>query len=163
MPRTKSHVIETRAKDYLRAKIDSFYSNGDALVRDWNERDYGIDLVVEFFENGVPTGNLAYLQIKATENRIIKNTNSDDISCPGVSASCLEYAKQDRIPFILIYLSIVEPIEFYYIDVQSMNVKELQEKARANSSNRISIKIPLTNKSDGDMTMLFKLIHSYFY
>ncbi len=73
MPRTKTHVLETNSKDYIRSKINSYYPNGDALAREWNEKDYGIDLFVEFFKNGIPTGNIAYIQLKATENQIKKN------------------------------------------------------------------------------------------
>lgn len=162
MPRTKPHVIETNSKDYIRTKINSFYKNGDALVREWNERDYGIDLVIEFFQDGYPTGEMTYLQIKATEDTIIKNVRSNDVSCPGVSLSTLEYAKQKRIPFILIYISLKDPKEFYFIDIQSLNVEELYKKAKGNSTKKTTIKIPSINRSDGDLTSLFQLIKKYF-
>ena len=162
MPRTKSHVVETNSINFIRNKVDSFYSNGDALFREWNEKDYGIDLVIEFFDNGYPTGNIAYLQIKATESKIRKNITSDDVSCPNVSSSSLEYATQNKIPFILIYISMIDPIEFYFIDVQSLNVRKLIKKAKENETSRTTVKIPLTNYSKGDMTSLFRLIKQYF-
>ena len=162
MPRIPSHVIETKSKDYMRSIIDSFYKNGDALVRGWDERDYGIDLTVEFFENGCPTGNIAYLQIKSTESRITKNLKTEDVSCSGVSACSLEYAKQKKIPFILIYISIAEPIEFYYIDIQSLNVEALLSVACDNDSKKTTVRIPVTNRCDNDITPMIGLIQSYF-
>ena len=52
MSRSKPHVIETKSRDYLRSKIDDFYENGDALFREISERDYGVDAIIELFENG---------------------------------------------------------------------------------------------------------------
>ncbi len=162
MPRNQAHVIETRSKDYIRNKIDSYYSNGDALVREWNERDYGIDFVVEFFCDGTPTGNIAYLQLKATEEKIKKNEKSNDVSCSNVSLSSLDYAKQRKIPFVLIYISMSEPVEFYFVDIQSLDVVALIERAKSNATKRTTIKIPISNKSTGDMAIMFDLIKSYF-
>lgn len=162
MARVKAHVIETASKDYLRSKIDSYYQNGDALVRGWDERDYGIDLVIEFFEDGCPTGNMAYLQIKATENTIAKNKRTDDVSCNGVSACSLEYAKQNKIPFILIYISLAEPKEFYFIDIQSLDVNKLLKSAQENSRNSTTVRIPHVNRCGDDISGLMKLIRSYF-
>ena len=162
MTRTRSHVIETNSINFIKTKIDSFYQNGDALAREWNERDYGIDLVIEFFNNGYPTGNIAYLQVKATESKIHKNIRSDYISCPNVSSSSLEYANQNKIPFILIYISMSQPIEFYFVDIQSLNVGNLIEKANKNLTNKTTVKIPSINNSKGDFTSLFELIKRYF-
>ena len=33
-----------------------FIDHGDALVREWTERDYGIVFVLGLFNNGTPTG-----------------------------------------------------------------------------------------------------------
>lgn len=162
MPRTKTHVLETNSKDYIRSKINSYYPNGDALAREWNEKDYGIDLFVEFFKNGIPTGNIAYIQLKATENQIKKNSKTEDISCPNVSACSLEYAKQRKIPFILIYISMIEPITFYYVDIQSLNVNELLHKSNKNSSRKTTVRIPIKNVSNGNLDGLFNLIYKYF-
>lgn len=67
MSRNSNHVRETKSRDMVRGLINSFYANGDALVREWAERDYGIDFVLELFEDGVPSGKIAFLQIKGTD------------------------------------------------------------------------------------------------
>ena len=160
MSRSISHVRETASRDMVRSKIDNFYSNGDALVREWSERDYGVDFVLELFENGNPTGKIAFLQIKGTANPIEKLKNSDEVSCHNVSLSSLEYAYQRRIPFILIYASIAEPKCFYYVDLQSA-IKQISLKEDRKSSD-ITIRIPLENMVKDDLSGFFNLINSFF-
>ena len=89
MSRTETHVRETISRDMVRSKIDSFYPNGEALVREWSERDYGIDFVIELFENNLPTGKIAFLQVKGTAKTINKLQKSEEVSCAGVSVSSL--------------------------------------------------------------------------
>ncbi len=162
MPRTSTHVIETTSKDYIRNQINSYYGNGDALVREWNERDYGIDFVVELFDNGIPTGNIAYLQIKATSKHIEKNKQTNDVSCANISASSLDYAKQKKIPFVLLYVSICEPREFYFVDLQSFDVNNLIKRANCNESKSVTVRIPIKNRcTDNNLDDFFQLIKSY--
>ncbi len=59
MGRTATHVIETKATDFIQSKVNGFYLNGDSLFRQITERDYGIDAIIELFNNGVPTGQIA--------------------------------------------------------------------------------------------------------
>ena len=71
MKRASTHIIETKSTDIFRAKVNGFYQNGDALFRDITERDYGIDGLVELFEDGCPSGEIALVQIKGKEDTII--------------------------------------------------------------------------------------------
>lgn len=64
MARTSTHVIELNSKDCVRSRINSFGDNGDYIFRELSERDYGIDALIECFDGGVPTGKIAFLQIK---------------------------------------------------------------------------------------------------
>ena len=120
MTRTSQHAKETVSRDFVRTKIDNYYQNGDALIRDWSERDYGIDFILELFENGYPTGKIAFMQIKGTSKKIKRLKTANCISCSNVSISSLYYAKQKHIPFILIYASMEDPKCFYYVDIQSV-------------------------------------------
>lgn len=110
MPRSKTQVKETKSRDWFRSKIDSYYENGDALFREWSERDYGIDAVVEIFDNGYPTGKIAFIQIKGTSNTIkvlkIGAYKGKAVLCHNVFNSSLDYARQDKIPMILVYVSL---------------------------------------------------------
>lgn len=161
MPRTSSHVIETNSINMVKNKIDRFYSNGDALARNWQERDYGIDLVVELFNDGIPTGKIAFLQIKGTKNIIAKLKNSNEVSCSNVSVSSLDYAKQRRIPYILIYASISKPECFYYLDLQSV-IDTLISKINQISAKSITVRIPHENCANEDLSDFFSLINRYY-
>ena len=137
MGRTCEHAKETQSRNYVRGIIDGYYSNGDALIREWSERDYGIDFVLELFDNGTPTGKLAYLQIKGTGNQIEKLKKSNEVSCSNVSLSCLAYAEQDRIPFITSSKSVSIRIPY-------------ANKAEPDSAGRY------------DLSCFFELVNSYY-
>lgn len=161
MMRVRQHVKETASRDYVRSLINSFYSNGDALIREWSERDYGIDFVLELFDNGIPTGKIAFLQIKGTEKEISKLKRSDEVSCPGVSISSLQYARQDRIPFILIYASISNSKCFYYTDLQA-SYNNVKKPILTLGQKNTTIRIPFWNRVEKDLTNFFSLIDSYY-
>ena len=164
MARTYEHAKETQSRNYVRSIIDGYYPNGDALIREWSERDYGIDFVLELFDNGTPTGKLAYLQIKGTGSPIEKLKKSNEVSCSNVSLSCLAYAGQDRIPFILIYASLSNPGCFYYIDLQKANITSSINPLKK----KVTVRIPHANKveqdSSGscDLKGFFELVNSYY-
>lgn len=162
MARTSSHVIETNSINMIKNKIDAFYQNGDALARNWTERDYGIDLVIELFDNGIPTGKLAFLQVKGTQKTIEKLKRSDEVSCPNISMSSLDYAKQNRIPFILIYASIAAPECFYYIDLQSIIGTLTQKDDSEKPQKSTTVRIPYKNCIYKDLSNFFLLINQYY-
>ena len=160
-----THAKETKSRDMVRTKIDSFYENGDALFREWSERDYGIDAVVELFDNGCPTGMIAYIQIKGTNKKIEAimrgQLKGKFVSCSDVSDSTLDYARQKRIPLILIYASLAEPKCFYYVDLQSQIDDIEKRRIRANQAKH-TVHIPIENYAENDLTGLFDLIKSYY-
>lgn len=165
MPRTLTHARETKSRDMVRTKIDSFYPNGDALFREWSERDYGIDAVVELFENGYPTGKIAYIQLKGTESTIepMKRgpLKGQVVSCNNVSNSTLEYARQNRIPMILIYASVAIPECFYYVDLQSQ-IDDIEARRTKTKQESHTVHIPIGNFAENDLTGFFELINSYY-
>ena len=128
-PRVSSQVIEGRSKTYVKQAVDDFYDNGDALLRTVSEPDYGVDAIIELFDNGIPTGKIAYVQIKGTAERISKLVNSDEVSCGGISKSNLYYTLQNRIPMILIYASISRTRDLYFLEMQTISnlVNELED------------------------------------
>lgn len=79
MARISSHIIESRSFNEIKRKIDY---NGEALLRRLDDRDYGIDAVIELFNDGKPTGMFALVQIKGTEKTIVPLRKSPTkISC----------------------------------------------------------------------------------
>lgn len=158
MIRVEPHVIETRSKDIVRGKINSFYSNGDSLVREITGRDYGVDFILEVFEKRIPTGKIAYLQIKGTEKEIKRLSREEAVSCSGVSASSLYYSKQDRVPFVLIYVSTKE--KCFYFDIIQNN-KSINKKSSF-LQKKYTIRIPLENKVENDLSLFFDKINNFF-
>ena len=157
--RTDSHYIETQTRNYIRSKIDSYYENGDALFREISERDYGIDAVIELFDNGYPTGMLAMLQIKGTQKTIVPLKCDKAVSCQ-ISTSNFNYALQNNIPVILVYVTLSKPKGFYYIRLQDVVTDELLQKA--NRQDSITIRIPETNNAMDDLSGFFDLIREYY-
>ena len=76
--RIPPHIVETRSRDNIRSLIDR---DGIALLRDLTERDYGIDAIMELFEDGCVTGKFALLQLKGKEHKIVPLKGSEEISC----------------------------------------------------------------------------------
>ncbi len=159
MSRSKPHVIETKSRDYLRSIIDGFYENGDALFRELSERDYGVDAIIELFENGMPTGKIALIQIKASENRIVPLKNSNEVSCK-ISSSSARYANQNTIPVVLIYAYIGSPSIFYYAKLQ--NIVTDKQKTKIDEQDSITVRIPADNMITDDLEPLFELIRNSY-
>ena len=165
MPRIIYHARETKSRDMVRKKIDAFYENGDALFREWSERDYGIDAVVELFDGGYPTGKIAFIQLKGTNKKIESLKNGPHkgkaVSCGNVSNSSLEYARQNRIPFILIYASIANPECFYYVDLQSQ-INDIEQRRTSDDQEYHTVHIPIENYAECDLSGFFDLINSFY-
>lgn len=158
--RTPSHVIETNSRDIIRSKINTFYTNGDALFRELTERDYGIDAVVELFCAGNPTGQFALLQIKGTQKTIVPLKNSPNlISCP-ISTSNAKYALQSNIPVMLIYITLSKPESFYYINLNS-RFSSFDTSKLANQKS-VTINIPTTNNTAESLEPFFDSIRSFY-
>lgn len=157
MARISPHYIETKSKDCVRNRINEFGDKGDYLFRELSERDYGIDGLIECFEDGNPTGKIGLLQIKETDSLISPLKTSNVISC-GVSISNLFYVKQKRIPIIILYISLKEECPMYYADLRIIS-KDFVYKVDAK---HVTIHIPYDNCIYDDITPLINIINSYY-
>lgn len=155
MARIYPHVVETKSKNCIRSRIDR---KGDYLYRELTERDYGIDGIVECFENGVPTGKIAFVQIKGTSKTIIPQKNKPVVSCVGISKSNLQYAKQNRIPVILLYVSLQDPCPIYYADLR----KVAQRVRIKEDAETVTIHIPEDNCTTNDISGIIDMIYAYY-
>lgn len=159
MARTSSHIIETKSKDYIRRKINSFYETGDALFRELTERDYGIDGLIELFEKGKPTGQIALVQIKGTEKAIVPLKSKDVVSCE-ISSSNAEYALQNNVPIVLLYATISKEEGFYYVDINKALTEEHRKKIK--QQKEITVHIPILNNAMEDLEPLFEIIRNFY-
>lgn len=157
MARTSPHKIDTNSKNVFRSIIDS-NKYCDALTRDVTERDYGIDFIVELFEDGNPTGMISFIQLKGTQKKLESLKNSKEVSCSGISRSSLPYGKQRNVPYIIVYLSI-ESNEFYFVDLQSIDISTINN----GDSKSVTIRMPNENRCNKDNIEKFiNIIKSYY-
>lgn len=151
--RITSHVIEEKGENIFRTII----CNENVLYRNITGRDYGVDGIVEIFdENDNPTGKIAYIQIKSTKNRIQPmKTQNMYVACNKISKSNLMYATQKKIPFILVYCCINES-GFYYklLNENAMNIRNIK--------NDNTIRILLDNYIENDSSDLVRLISEFY-
>ena len=103
--RTYQHIIDTKAVKQVINSIPEY-----SVVRELTERDYGIDLMIEFFaihdskdkdghDQYDSTGYICFLQIKGTENKI--KTNANDTISYTIDKKALLYVEKFSTPFIL--------------------------------------------------------------
>ena len=155
--RITPHIVETRSRDNIRTLIDR---DGVALLRDLTERDYGIDAIMELFDNGSVTGKFALLQLKGKEHKIVPLKEGTEVSC-SISASNASYALQQNIPVILIYASLEEKENFYYIALQNaLTDAHLKKLERGQDS--ITIRIPIRNCVAEGMGPFFDIVNAFY-
>lgn len=106
--RILQHEIDSEACKIVANKFDRNWE-----IRDLTGRDFGIDKMVERFENGYATSEILLLQIKGTEKEI-------DAINPRFSLKTkeLQYAEMFTTPLILIYVSLTNCQQCYYVWLQ---------------------------------------------
>lgn len=106
--RILQHEIDSEACKIVANKFDRNWE-----IRDLTGRDFGIDKMVERFENGYATSEFLLLQIKGTEKEI-------DVNNPRFSLDTkeLQYAEMFSTPLLLVYVSITSPQQCYYVWLQ---------------------------------------------
>lgn len=156
MKRVNAHAIETRAVDFVRSSINRYYTNGDALYREISGRDYGIDAIIELFNNGTPTGNIAFVQVKGTEKNVTPLRGDEEISCQ-ITSSNAQYVKQSNIPILLMYVSLNNQT-IYFIRLQDLKI----DNNKINRQKKITIHIPLENSFQSNGEKLFENIREYY-
>ena len=155
MERVSSHIIAEKANNWFKYFCEENSKNGDILVREITGRDYGVDLVVERFKSGQPTGIIAFIQIKGTEKELPKK--GTNVSCPDVSLSSLKYAKQNRVAMFLVY-TFIKHKKFFFLRLQDIDIDGYLDKASNDKNNKTSIPIPLVNNSGDKLADFFNLI-----
>lgn len=106
--RILQHEIDSEACKIVANKFDRNWE-----IRDLTGRDFGIDKMVERFENGYATSEILLLQIKGTEKEI-------DVDNPRFSLDTkeLQYAEMFSTPLLLVYVSIASHQQCYYVWLQ---------------------------------------------
>lgn len=103
--RTNEHMIDSKACLLVaQAFSDSW------VLREISERDYGVDRIAERFQDGYGTSEILMLQIKGTEQAIAPD--NPRFSLP---TKTLIYAEMFSVPFLLVYCSVTNPNQCYYL------------------------------------------------
>ena len=160
--RIDSHQVETKSTDGVRMLINK---TGNALYRDISERDYGIDAIVELFEDGSITGKISLLQVKGTANKIVPLKTCEDLISCEITSSNIEYAFQSNIPVVLIYVSLAEVEKFYYYIFESIGLIKLNDfrKKAGCGQKSITVRMPVKNCIIYDgIEKLFEDIASFY-
>ena len=155
--RVSSHIIEEQAKDRIRIIINT---DGNAIFRELTGRDYGVDAIIELFDDGIPTGKIAFVQIKGTCSAIPTLLRTPNyVSCPNISISNLNYSFQNNIPVILLYTSLKGEEGFYYTVLNNNKDNDIKSKLEQNT---ITIRIPTNNYIVDDINQLFNIINNFY-
>lgn len=137
--RSETHRVDTLA---LRRFITTLPA--DWVVRELSDRDYGIDLKLEYFASNQPTRVIVFLQIKGTVQTIKPKNNQ--VTCKKFPTRTLNYCALFPEPFALIYLSINDNQPIYFLWLQKYITHELTETNNLISKQKsVSLKIPVCN------------------
>jgi hypothetical protein len=150
--RTYQHIIDTKA---IKSTLNSIPDHW--VIRDLNERDYGIDLMIEIFsENGEDhighkkfeaSGRVCYLQVKG-KNQQVKYNKDRSISFP-IEVKALKYVEKFATPFILVLVHTAqEKNNIYFLWLQRYIIDVLEKKHpnwRTKNQDSYTLRIPEHN------------------
>ena len=149
--RTYQHIIDTKAIKQILNVIPDY-----CVVRELTERDYGIDLMIELFEECGEnkhghtlydsSGHLCYLQIKGTDIQL--KATEDNIHY-SLSKDSLKYIEKFSTPFILVRVSTSpksKKIYFVWLQRYVSDVLDIENPDwRTSKTKSCVIKIPMHN------------------
>lgn len=139
--RSDTHRIDTLAVRRLISVM-----NENWIVRDLSERDYGIDLMVEYWDHERPTGKTAFFQIKGKRDPVIVLKRDPVVSFYDFPVKTLLYAEHFPEPFFLIHLSVEKDQPIYFLWLQRYIQLELNRTTPEwRNEEKINITIPSIN------------------
>lgn len=136
--RSETHRTDTSAVRRLMTQLSS-----DWVIRDLSERDYGIDLKLEYFNDNKPTGKIVFLQVKGTIKKL--QVKKDCVTLSKFPVHTLNYATLFPEPFVVVYLSINEGQPIYFAWLQKYISHELNKSNTWQNQGVTTIKIPICN------------------
>lgn len=167
--RTYTHIVDSKA---IKAVINELPI--EWVIRSLTERDYGIDLMVELFEEDGPdkSGRTKYRSSGWTANLQIKGTETPlKIGKKGLSVTLntdfLHYAERFAIPFVLLVVYVGKgPSTVHFLWIQRYIKDVLDEKEpswRTNSKKSKTIHVPIQNLLPSKLEKLVTICQYYRY
>lgn len=162
--RTYQHIIDTKAVRQVINAIPEY-----SVVRELTERDYGIDLMIEFFsktgenkhghEIFDSTGYVSYLQIKGTD-KVLK-VNANGALSYNIDKKSLYYVEKFSTPFILTRVYTKkgkEAIYFLWLQRYISDVLDIKNPEwRTEKSKSLTIEIPIHNNFNTNFSKVEKI------
>lgn len=133
--RSATHVIDTRAvRTVIKDLPDSW------LVRGLEERDYGIDLMLEIFDGRYPTGHLVLAQIKGRNSDF-----GDPVKLTAFPVRTLLYAELFVQPFFAFYSSLTTNTTYFVWLQKYIQAKLDHESPGWRNQKSVTIEFPADN------------------
>jgi hypothetical protein len=142
--RPEAHVTDTKAR-----KVVPLVLPDEWEFRETTGRDYGVDMIVELFEDGLPLGRTLLFQIKGTEKPIDVGT----VIPFDLPVNCLKYAELFVSPVLLIICPVsATPACFYYVWLQEYAriVLSVENPDWRLNKSTVRIHVPVSNKMPDD-------------
>lgn len=165
--RSEEHETDTEARRLVPTLFPSAWEH-----REPGGRDYGIDMQVELFEAGKPTGKLLFMQIKGYKGTV---NDEDEYHVYDLKTTTLKYSELFAVPFLLVLCPVHQkPTRFYYLWLQEYIsvVLDYDNPTWRENKTTVRVKIPTRNKMPGNterlqyvagypqrMRILTKLVH----
>lgn len=157
--RTDAHRTDT-----LAMKKVSLVLGADLLLRSVDERDYGVDALVERFESA-SAGQFLLFQVKGTTDDI--NNAKPDISLGGFPRRTALYAEEFVHPFIVAYTSVKNgpadqsPVYYLWLQRYIEYFLEAQDPQwRTDAQTTMTLYMPSTNVVSEDLERIKKIAAS---
>lgn len=146
--RPEAHEIDTLARRKVPLAFPAAWEH-----RELTGRDYGIDMMIEVFRNGVATGNSLSLQIKGTS----KDIRGASRIIYDVPVNTLKYSEMFIAPVMLVICPVEdEQNGFYYLWLQEY-IKVVLNHDNPNwrqNTSTVRVQIPKNNYMPGDENKL---------
>lgn len=140
--RDSNDIIETES----RRIVVSLLPADRFLEREQGERDYGVDLAIECFDEGEPSGSYLLAQVKGSAS-VGPEPGADSVPCD-LKVPFVERAERYPIPFILFWCPIEAPEHCcWFLWLQEyIKVVLNRENPAWRTQKEVRIRIPLANK-----------------
>jgi hypothetical protein len=148
--RSLTHIIDTKAVRVVITTLDENW-----LVRGLDERDYGIDLVLERFAGEAATGDYCLIQVKGTADSFAADR---EIKIGDFPVKTIQYAKLFNIPFFVFYVSVADEM-VYFLWLQKYSETKLKETTHNwETQDTVTLYFPEENKLHENIAHLTNII-----
>ena len=146
--RGPTHRTDTRAMRVVLNQIQD-----DWLVRNLEERDYGIDLQLEIFAKDRPTGNFVFIQLKGTEAEF---DELEEVKFQ-IPVSTILYSQLFSAPFFLFRTSVASK-RTRFIWLQKYAATVLSRKKGWQKQGTVSVSMPPENDIQNNVKKFLEIV-----